>query len=94
MNDRQPLAVPQGLERGQRRMQAKETVEVDCRFGIRALWFRNRNRWPLIVIGRFTKRHDHIQTINRATLKDSNQGLPPAAGDAINRFRQRCALQK
>src|SRR4051794_4941930 len=75
-------------------MQTEKTVEVNCRLGIADGGFRNRNRWSQIVVRAFAKWHDHVQTVNRATLKNSNERFTPATGDSLTRLSQDGALQK
>ena len=75
-------------------MQTKESIEIDCRLGVPGCRFRDRDRRPQIVVSAFAKRHDHVQAINRAALKNRNQRLAPAAGYPFASLAKHRALKK
>ena len=54
-------------------MQAKESVEIDRTAGLIRLL--DGDRAAEIVILAFAVRHDHIQAIDRTSLKNSDQNL-------------------
>src|SRR5215813_13492870 len=67
-------------------MQTKVTVEIDRRLRA-AIRFWNRDVRPHVIVRGFAKRHDDIQAINRATLKDRNQRL--ALASLVETFGER-----
>src|SRR4029079_17365371 len=84
-SDRESLRFHQRFERAHRGMQTEEAVEIDRL----SLW--NSDRGPQLVIVRFAKRHDHVQSINCAALKDRDQRL---SFTARARIAERNALEK
>src|SRR5689334_20485064 len=75
-------------------MQAEEAVEIDRDFGVSGLRFGNRDRRARVVITRFTERHDDVQAVDRAALKDRDQSLAFAAGDSVALVGQDRTLEK
>ena len=75
MHNRQVLLFPQRLKCRHRRMQPKETVQIEHRF------LRNIDRWPHRVVRRLAVRHNNVQTIGRAALKDHDQPFRRARPD-------------
>ena len=73
-------------------MQTEEAIEIE-RCLSAAVGFRNRDVRPHVVVAVLAVRHDDIQAINRAALKDRNQRLAPAAVDVLKVRGQR-ALEK
>src|SRR6185503_4948148 len=64
-------------------MQSEEPVEIDRGLSSVRGWLRYRDRRTQFVVGRFTKRHNHVESIDRATLKDRNQRLTLSAWDGV-----------
>ena len=60
-------------------MEPKKTIEINCRRGIPRLRLRDGDGWPQIVIGSLAVRHDHVQAVYRAALKNCDERLAPAA---------------
>src|SRR5712664_4927016 len=87
MNNCKPPRIPQRLERLQRWMQTKKAIEIDRCF-CAAVGFWDRYVWPEIVVRMFTVRHYYIQAVDRAALKDRDQGFATAASGAVDGFRQ------
>src|SRR6266516_1486709 len=74
MDNRQLPVVPERLQQLQRGMQRKAAIQVDS-----AIVFAGRrhgDRRAQLVIAFFEKRHDDVQTVSRAALKDRHQDLP------------------
>src|SRR5688572_26067659 len=97
VDDREALRIPQRLERRERRMQAEETIEIDGRFRRAALprRFRNGKRRAQVVVRAFAVGYDHVETVDRAALKDRDQGLTASARRALRHsLRQRNTLKK
>src|SRR5215213_5454912 len=68
-------------------MESEKTIEVDC--SIRLTRFRHADRRAQIVIRAFAVRHDHVQSIDRASLEDRNQYfLPGRAADIYRGIRK------
>src|SRR5258706_808981 len=83
-------------QRTQRRMQSKESVEIDrTALGART---RHRNRRPRRVIRLLTIRDDDIQPVHRAALKDCHQRLAPlrrrSAGHLHEHIRKEAAADE
>src|SRR6266567_7150505 len=87
MNDRQALRIPHWLEGHERRMKTKEAIEIDRRLSA-AIRFCHCDVRPHVIISMLAVRHDDIQPIDSAALKDRNQRLAPTARDFVNRLRQ------
>ena len=68
-------------------MQTKEAIEIDRRLSA-AIRFCNADVRPHVIISMLAIRHDDIQPIDGAALKDRNQRLAPPARDSVNRLRQ------
>src|SRR5215213_483076 len=71
VDDGQSLRVPQRLERGERRVQAEEAVQVNGRLAggrARALRLSDPQRRAQTVITAFAVWHDHVQPVHRAPL--------------------------
>src|SRR5437879_6392871 len=88
MHNRQLILVKQWLEWREARMQSEKSVEVYCRVTVQlgvckyrprtprtASRLRNRNRWPHAVIIWLAKRHNNVQSIRCAALKQNNKLL-------------------
>src|SRR5262245_7594307 len=66
-------ALPERLQRLQRRMQAEAAVEID-RAVLLARWL-NGDRRTQLVVPLLEMRHDDVQAIGGAALKDGDQDL-------------------
>ena len=76
MDDRKPSSVVQGFERCKPRVQPEEAVEIES--GIRAgagRRYRDARTGPVVRV--LSERHDHVQPVDRAALKDGHQDLAP-----------------
>ncbi len=92
MNYRQLLSFPERLERRHRGMQTKEAVEIECRLRIARLRFRDSDVGTQFVIVTLTMRHDHVEAVNGATLKDGDNSLATSTADSIASLRKECSL--
>jgi hypothetical protein len=75
-------------------MQSKKPVEIDRRLGVPGFGLRDRDRWPQIVVGVLAVRHDHVQSIYRAALKNRNQRFATAASPSLTLLAKHYALEK
>src|SRR5215203_3874749 len=78
MDDRQLAAVPQRLERLQRRMQGEAAIQIDRRIWRRART-RDVNARAQLVVTRLEERRHHVQTISSASLEDDDEDALLAA---------------
>ena len=81
MHDGQMTLLPQRLKRRQRRMQSKAAVEVEHRLA------RDIDAGPHGVVLRLRVRHNNVQPIGGATLKNDDQ--TPVARARIDRAKSR-----
>src|SRR6187397_1474748 len=73
MNNRQLAAVPHRLQRLQGWMQRKPAIEIEA--AVRFAWLRYGDARTKLVVPRLEERHDHIQAVGGAALKDGDQDL-------------------
>src|SRR6187401_123926 len=73
MNNRQLPAVPHSLQWLQGRMQRKPAIEIET--AVRFARLRNGDARTKLVIPRLEVRHDHVQAVGGAALKDGDQNL-------------------
>src|SRR6187401_1890257 len=73
MNNRQLAAIPHRLQGLQRRMQRKPAIEIEA--AVRLARLRDGDARTKLVVPRLEERHDHVQAVGSAALKDGNQDL-------------------
>ena len=88
IDNRQMLRVEHRLQRGERRVQSEEAVQIHRRGG-RAIGLRNRERRAKLVVARFAERNNHVQTIHCAALENRHQNLLPALAEASAAYTER-----
>ncbi len=88
VNGRQHAGIPDGFERCERRVQAEEAVEIDRSLviGARAGLLNRQGRTGAVVIA-VAKRHQCVQPVHAAALKDTHQHIA-ARGLAGGRKRE------
>ncbi len=87
LHDRKRAIVPERLQRRHAGMKTEEPVEIDGR-PLGTAGPRHRNRGTDTVVLGFAVGHDHVQSVDRAALKDGDQQLAPRAG-RFDRPRQK-----
>ena len=78
MDDGQLPRVPERLERLQPGIESKEAVEIErARRSVRRPGRCDRDARPRAVILLVAERHDHVEAVDRAALKDGDEPLRP-----------------
>src|SRR6266404_814619 len=72
VHDRQLAAIPQRLQRGETRIEAEETVEIECAVRAAGRPADGDSRPGPVVVG-LTVRHDDAQAVDRAALEDGDE---------------------
>src|SRR5437764_15478778 len=67
--------IPQRLKGGHRRMQAKETIQIDS--ALAAPWTRNRDAGAHGIVSLLAMRNHNVQSIGCSALKQHHQTLFP-----------------
>src|SRR5688500_7087602 len=74
VNYRQLLAAVQLVERTQCRMEAKESIEIECPVAL-ARRCCNRSGPAPLVVRLLTERHHHVEAVDCAALEDADERL-------------------
>src|SRR5262245_7412053 len=88
MNDRHLPRFEQRLERREARVQPEEPVQVDGCVR-RSAWSRDGQRGSRLVVRALAVRHDHVEAIDGAALKDGDQDLSPSVGSGDRACQER-----
>ena len=83
MNNRQLAAVPHRLQWLQGWMQRKPAIEIET--AVRLARLRDGDARTKLVVPRLEERHDDVQAVGGAALKDGDQDL--AAGLSLSALR-------
>src|SRR6266446_5036085 len=75
VHNRKLVLVKERLERREARVQSEESVQVDRRVRAATLRLGNRNCGPHAVVIGLAKRHNNVQAVSRAALKQHDELL-------------------
>jgi hypothetical protein len=84
MDDGELLAIPQRLQRRERRVQAEEAIEIDAES---PAGLGHRDGGAQVVIALFAVRHHDVQSIGGAALEDGDEYFFAAARRVVGKSR-------
>ena len=83
VDGREVTRLPRGQQRRQRRVQAEETVEVNCAFvggGAGVVWAGDAERRTQRIVGFFAMRDEDVERVGGPAQEDDDERIPTRLG--------------